>query len=116
VTDLSAREAGNASNFLISNALNPKSYVSFANALNWYGMFDQLTKSVDAVTSIRARIYRFQNTEFRFFRVKEKLFFGFAKERANGKVVNIAERERKSFWITSPSGGTRPPSAWFSKN
>ncbi len=94
VTDLSALTAGNVSNLVISNALNSKSYVSFANALNWYGMFDQLTKSVDAVTSARARNYRFQNTEFRFFRVKEKLFFGFAQERANGKVVNIAEKEK----------------------
>jgi predicted transcriptional regulator of viral defense system len=94
VTDLSALAAGNVSNLVISNALNSKSYVSFANALNRYGMFDQLTKSVDAVTSARARNYRFQNTEFRFFRVKEKLFFGFAKERADGKIVNIAEREK----------------------
>jgi len=94
VTDLSSLTAGNVSNFVISNALNSKSYVSFANALNWYGMFDQLTKSVDAVTSARARNYRFQDTEFRFYRVKEKLFFGFAKKRANGKIVNIAEKEK----------------------
>jgi len=94
VTDLSALAAGNVPSFVISNALNSKSYVSFANALNWHGMFDQLTKSVDAVTSGRARIYRFQNTEFRFFRVKEKLFFGFTKERADGKIVNIAEKEK----------------------
>lgn len=94
VTDLSSLAAGNVSNFVISNALNSKSYVSFANALNWYGMFDQLTKSVDAVTSARARKYRFQNTEFRFFRVKEELFFGFSQERVNGKKVNIAEKEK----------------------
>lgn len=94
VTDFSTRAAGNVSNLVISNALNSKSYVSFANALNWYGMFDQLTKSVDAVTSARARNYRFQNTEFRFFRVKEKLFFGFAKGRADGKIVSIAEKEK----------------------
>lgn len=94
VTDLSSLTAGNVSNFIISNALNGKSYVSFANALNRHGMFDQLTKSVDAVTSERARSYRFRETEFRFFRVKEKLFFGFAKERANGKIVNIAEKEK----------------------
>jgi predicted transcriptional regulator of viral defense system len=94
VTDLSALATGNVSNFVISNALNSKSYVSFANALNWHGMFDQLTKSVDAVTSARARNYRFQNTEFRFFTVKEKLFFGFTKERADGKIVNIADKEK----------------------
>jgi predicted transcriptional regulator of viral defense system len=94
VTDLSSLAAGYVSNFVISNALNSKSYVSFANALNWYGMFDQLTESVDAVTSARARKYRFQNTEFRFFRVKEELFFGFSQVRVNGKNVNIADREK----------------------
>jgi len=94
VTDFSTLSAANVSNLVISNALNRKSYVSFANALNWHGMFDQLTKSVDAITSGRARIYRFQDTEFRFFRVKEKLFFGFIKERADGKIVNIAEKEK----------------------
>jgi predicted transcriptional regulator of viral defense system len=94
VTDLSTLASSNVSNLVISNALNRKSYVSFANALNWHGMFDQLTKSVDSVTIERARAYRFQGTEFRFFRVKDKLFFGFTKERADGKVVNIAEREK----------------------
>jgi predicted transcriptional regulator of viral defense system len=94
VTDLSALAVGNASHFVISNALNSKSYVSFANALNWHGMFDQLTKSVDAVTSTRARNYRFKNTEFRFFRVKEKLFFGFTEERVDGEIVNIAKKEK----------------------
>jgi predicted transcriptional regulator of viral defense system len=94
VTDLSSRTAGNVSSLVISNALNRKSYVSFANALNLYGMFDQLTKSVDSVTSLRARSYRFQNMEFRFFRVKEALFFGFVQERAYGNIVNIAEKEK----------------------
>ncbi len=94
VTDLSALGAGNVSSFLVSNALNPKSYVSFANALNWYGMFDQLTKSVDAVTTEKARSYTFQNTEFRFCSVKEKFYFGFRQERADGKIVNIAAKEK----------------------
>lgn len=94
VTDLSALATGNISNLVISHSLNNMSYISFANALNWHGMFDQLTKTVDAVTSARARNYGFQNTEFRFFRVKEKYFFGFTKERADGKIVNIAEPEK----------------------
>jgi predicted transcriptional regulator of viral defense system len=94
VTDLSALAVGNVSNLVISNALNSRSYISFANALNRYGMFDQLTKSVDAVTCARARNYRFLNMEFRFCKVQEELFFGFSKERANGKIVNIAEKEK----------------------
>ena len=94
VTDLSALATGNVSNLLVSNALNRESYVSFANALNRYGMFDQLTKSVDAVTTGKARRYKFQNTEFRFFNVKKKLYFGFSQERVNGSIVNIAEKEK----------------------
>jgi predicted transcriptional regulator of viral defense system len=94
VTDLSSLAVGDVSKFFISNALNSKSYISFANALNWHGMFDQLTKSVDAVTSGRARSYQFQNMEFRFFKVKGTLFFGYSKERADGRVVNMAEKEK----------------------
>jgi predicted transcriptional regulator of viral defense system len=94
VTDLSARATGSLSNLVISNALNSRSYVSFANALNWHGMFDQLTKTVDAITTARPRNYRFQNTAFRFLKVEEKLFFGFAGQRVDGKVVNIGEIEK----------------------
>jgi predicted transcriptional regulator of viral defense system len=94
VTDLSARTTGNLSNLVISNALNSRSYISFANALNWHGMFDQLTKTVDAITTARPRNYRFQNTEFRFLKVEEKLFFGFAGQRVDGKIVKIGEIEK----------------------
>lgn len=94
VTDLTNRRVGNISSLLISKALNAQSYISFANALNFHGMFDQLTKTVDAITPVRARNYSFQNTEFRFFRVKMELYFGFSEERVEGKAVNIAEREK----------------------
>src|SRR5688572_11962856 len=53
VTELTSRAIGNTSNLVISNALNPESYVSFANALNFHGMFDQLTRTVDAITHVR---------------------------------------------------------------
>jgi predicted transcriptional regulator of viral defense system len=41
-----------------------------------------------------ASSYQFQNMEFRFFRVKRTLFFGYSKERADGRVVNMAEKEK----------------------
>ena len=94
VADLSALAIGNTSHFLISNALNSQSYISFASALNYHGMFDQLIKTVDAITYKTARNYRFQNMEFRFFRTKKELYFGFTKERVEGKLVNIAEKEK----------------------
>jgi predicted transcriptional regulator of viral defense system len=94
VTDLSARTTGSLSYLVISNALNSRSYISFANALNWHGTFDQLTKTVDAITTARPRNYRFQNTVFRFLKVEEKLYFGFAGQRVDGKIVNIGEIEK----------------------
>ncbi len=94
VTDLSALTMGSTSPLLISNVLNSESYISFANALNFHGMFDQLARTVDAITYGRARQYRFQNMELRFFRVKKDLYFGFTQEHVEGKVVNVAEREK----------------------
>jgi hypothetical protein len=57
---------GNLSNRVISNELNSRSDISSANVLNWRGMFDQLTKKVDAITTARPRYYRFPNTELGF--------------------------------------------------
>jgi predicted transcriptional regulator of viral defense system len=94
VTDLSVLATGNTSHLLISNALNNQSYISFASALNYHGMFDQLIKTVDAITYRTARNYRFQAMEFRFFKIKKELYFGFSKERVEGKLVNIAEKEK----------------------
>jgi predicted transcriptional regulator of viral defense system len=94
VAELSALGIGNTSHLLISNALNSESYISFASALNFHGMFDQLTKTVDSITCKTARNYRFQTMEFRFFKIKKELYFGFTQERVEGKLVNIAEKEK----------------------
>jgi hypothetical protein len=63
-------------------------------AWNWHGMFDQLTKTVDAITTARHRNYRFQNTEFRFLRVEEKLFGAFMEVRVDEIIANIGEIEK----------------------
>lgn len=94
MTDISSLGFLDLSGFVISQVLNRNSYISFENALQHYSMFDQLLFSVEAVTYKRARKYKIQNKEHRFFRIKKELYFGFTKEVVEGKVVQIAEKEK----------------------
>lgn len=94
ITDISSLGFLDLSGLVISQVLNKDSYVSFENALQHYSMFDQLLSSVEAVTYKRARKYKIQNKEYRFSHIKKELYFGFTGEVVEGKVVQIAEKEK----------------------
>ncbi|MFH1847377.1 MAG: hypothetical protein ABH869_07485 [Candidatus Omnitrophota bacterium] len=94
VTDIGSLSANDISVYTMSQALNKDSYVSFENALQYHGMFDQMLASVGAVTFIRARTYKVKEIQIRFFKIQKELYFGFSEERADMGLVNIAEKEK----------------------
>ncbi|MCK4533292.1 hypothetical protein KAU39_05850 [bacterium] len=94
ITDLGSLAVNDISLYVIAGALNRNSYISFENALQYHGMFDQMLTTVGAVTSERARKYIFKDAEIRFFKIKRKLYFGFVQERADIGLVNIACKEK----------------------
>lgn len=94
VTDIGSLSTEGASYYAISQALNKDSYISFENALQYHGMFDQMLSTISAVTFIRARRYKVKDSEIRFFRIKKSLYFGFTEERSDIGLVNIASREK----------------------
>jgi predicted transcriptional regulator of viral defense system len=95
ITDISTLGFSDVSDFIIAQALNNQSYVSFESALQHYGMFDQMLVTVDSVTSARARTYTVENNKsYRFFHVREDLYFGFTQVRMNGQLIIVAEREK----------------------
>lgn len=94
VTDIGSLSSGDISSFTIAQALNKDSYISFENALQYHGMFDQMLSSVGAVTFKRARKYKIKDTQVRFFKIKKKLFFGFSDEKSDIGLVNIAQKEK----------------------
>lgn len=94
VTDIGALSSSDISIYTLCQSLNKDSYVSFENALQLHGMFDQMLATVGAVTFKRARKYKIKETEIRFFKIKKNLYFGFSKERSDIGMVNIAEKEK----------------------
>ncbi len=94
VTDIGTLTSNDVSLYTISQALNKDSYVSFENALQYHGMFDQMLSSAGSVTFKRARKYKVKENEIRFFRIKKALYFGFTQERSDIGLVNIAQKEK----------------------
>ncbi|MFH1553160.1 MAG: hypothetical protein ABID83_05965 [Candidatus Omnitrophota bacterium] len=94
VTDIGSLSANDISVYTMCKALNKDSYVSFENALQYHGMFDQMLSGVGAVTFSRARRYKVKEIQIRFFKIKKELYFGFSEERADIGLVNIAEKEK----------------------
>jgi len=94
VSDIGSLAAEDISSYAIAQALNRDAYISFESALQFHGMFDQMLSTVGAVTFERARRYKVKNTEFRFFKIKKSLYFGFAKEKIDTGLVKIAHREK----------------------
>jgi predicted transcriptional regulator of viral defense system len=94
VTDISTLGMADVSDLVIAQTLNDESYISFESALQFHGMFDQLVKRIDAVTTQTARTYKVQQTTYAFSKIKPELYFGFRQETINNQTINIADAEK----------------------
>jgi len=94
VTDIGSLSLGNISHYTIAQALNKDSYISFENALQHHGMFDQMLSSTGSITYKRSREYKIVDAEIKFYKIKKELYFGFKKERSDIGSVHIACKEK----------------------
>lgn len=94
ITDIANLNSNDISSYTLCQVLNKDSYISFENALQFHGMFDQMLSTVGAVTFKRARKYKIKDTEIKFFKIKKELYFGFNQERSDIRLVNIAQKEK----------------------
>ena len=94
VTDIGGLGSNDVSANAISRALNNESYVSFENALQYHGMFDQMVSGTSAITFKRARTYKVKDLTVKFFKIKKELYFGFTEERSDIGLVNMAQKEK----------------------
>ncbi|OGI16406.1 MAG: hypothetical protein A3J63_01840 [Candidatus Moranbacteria bacterium RIFCSPHIGHO2_02_FULL_40_12b] len=94
VESLTSRSVSDMSLLVISQALNKNSYISLDSALNYYQMFDQYSKNVIAINYSFSKKYIFQENVFKFIKVAKKYYFGFAQVRQDGKIINMAIKEK----------------------
>lgn len=94
ITDISTLGANDLSEYVVAGSLHRNSYISFENALQYRGFFDQMLQTVASVTATYARSYTVGKTKYAFSRIKKELYFGFHEETINSYTVNIAEAEK----------------------
>jgi predicted transcriptional regulator of viral defense system len=95
ITDISTLGFNDIHQFAISQMLNTESYISFEAALQHYGMFDQMIKRIDGVTARVARSYDVQDNTYRFYHIKNELYFGFSAQFVEKNFgVNVADKEK----------------------
>lgn len=94
VASLESHNFTGISPIAISNAFISNSYVSMELALNYHGLFDQLSARVTAVNVDKSVTYQFQNIEYHFIKTKRELFFGFEEISVDGRKAKIASLEK----------------------
>jgi len=94
ITDIRSLSLIDVSEYSITQRLNRDSYISFENSLQYYAMFNQMLKTISAVTYNRSRKYSFKNIEINFIKFKKSLYFGFKEYEFDVERVKIAEKEK----------------------
>ena len=95
ITDISTLGTNDLSEYVIAQSFYADAYISFENALQYHGFFDQSLSTVRSVTTNYARSHTVQQTEYLFSRIKEDLDFGFTEEViSNSYRVKMAEAEK----------------------
>ena len=94
ISDLTSRGFLTLSFYTVAGLLVKESYVSFESALQYYGMFDQLTGKIISVSLRKFKTVSLNNTEYSFIKTKEKLFFGQQEVILDNRTVQIATAEK----------------------
>ncbi|KKP38843.1 MAG: hypothetical protein UR28_C0012G0022 [Candidatus Peregrinibacteria bacterium GW2011_GWF2_33_10] len=94
ISDLSNRGFLSLSSYIIANLLVKNSYVSFESALQYHGMFDQLTNKIISISLKEHKDVNLQNTEYNFIKTKTDYYFGFKKIIIDNQNAQIATQEK----------------------
>jgi predicted transcriptional regulator of viral defense system len=80
--------------FEIANKLYQPSYISFETALSYYGIIPETVYSITSATTKKSREMSAQNSNFRYYKIKKNLFFGYRPQKFNNKIIVMAEAEK----------------------
>jgi len=94
ITSIGSLGFNDLSEYVIAQTFNKESYVSFENALQYHGLFDQMLITVGSVTTKYARAHKVQVVNYISSRIKEELYFGFTTETFGSYTAQVAEVEK----------------------
>ncbi|MFA5248734.1 MAG: hypothetical protein WC415_06025 [Patescibacteria group bacterium] len=80
--------------FEIANKLCQPSYVSFESALSYYNIIPETVYSITSATTKRPNGFIAEKTNYEYYKLKRKLFFGYRLLKIRKSKVFIAEKEK----------------------
>lgn len=80
--------------FEIANKLYQPSYISFETALSHYGIIPETVYTVTSATTKKSTEISTQNSNFKYYKIKKNLFFGYRPQKINSKTIIMAEAEK----------------------
>ncbi len=93
-SNIAGRGSIQLSQLTIAQILDEDSYVSFEGAWQFHGLFDQYLRLVTSVGKKRAYSRQLSDWIFKYIKFKKGLFFGFERYNIDGRLVNIASKEK----------------------
>lgn len=93
----------------IGNRIVTPSYVSFWNALNFYGFTEQVPRRITYVSTKRKNDIAFEGYRFKYVRFKPRRFFGYKREGEDFSFL-IADKEKSivdSLFMPKYAGGMK---------
>jgi predicted transcriptional regulator of viral defense system len=94
VTDLSNLGSTSLSVYFIANYYVQDSYVSFGQALQYHGMYDQLLSTVTSVSLKQHKQVALDGINYRYVKTQDKYYFGYEEVRVDGRIVRVATAEK----------------------
>lgn len=94
VTDLSNLGRTSLSVYFLANYYVQDSFVSFAQALHYHGMHDQLLSTVVSLSLKQHSPVHLQGVTYRYVKTQPRYFYGFEEVRVDGRMVRIATAEK----------------------
>lgn len=80
--------------FILASALISPYYISYWSALNYYGLTEQVSKTIFIATTKRKLEKELLGLKYKFITIGETKFFGYKAVQINNHTINIAEKEK----------------------
>ncbi len=94
ITNLSNSGRTSLSVYFLANYYAKDSYVSFGQALQYHGMYDQLLSTVISVSLTQHESVALEGITYRYIKTQDKYYYGYEEVRVDGRIVRVATAEK----------------------
>jgi predicted transcriptional regulator of viral defense system len=94
ISDLGSRGRLSISHIAIVNIIVEEAYISFENALQHHGLYDQLLTNVNSVALKQYKSTTIDAILYNFIKTQQQYFYGWESYDIDGQTVKIADSEK----------------------